>query len=313
MTFDHEGTETAVSTQAAESTVFAATEPAPDAAANQRDAPEPHSEEPERLPRPGEVAEPAAIGPALTPDGEELDSIEFAGRSFKVPKALKPGFMMQADYTRKTQDVAAKGPALQEQQRLLQEQAAHTADHLVEVARLIALDERLTGHFEAIDWETWLRQDPAAAADGWRDYEQTKAGHAAQAAKLAHAIADKTERERQDTARRFEDTRAFAKRSITGWNDELDARLADFATRELGFTDAEIERHISPKTYAAVHRAWLAAEMQKQPKSASSAATANPAAAPLETVASRSSPGGRRSLADMSMDEYVAERKRQAG
>lgn len=294
--------------QEEETDAVAASEPAPEAAANRRDPPEPGAEEPERLPSPVEVAE-ATAAEAPADDGEELDTIEFGGRSFRVPKALKPGFMMQADYTRKTQDVAAKGRALAQKERLLAEQAALDTAHLEDAARLIALDDRLRGHFEAIDWETWLRQDPAAAADGWRDYEATRAGHAAQAAKLAAAIADKTERAQRETARRFEDTRAFARKSIKGWNDELDARLADFATRELGITDDEIDRHISPKTYALVHQAWLAAELRKQ----SPAATIPSAAAPLETVAARTSPGGRRSLADMSMDEYVAERKRQSG
>jgi hypothetical protein len=48
-----------------------------------------------------------AIDPAE--DGEE---IEHEGRKYLVPKALKPLLLMQADYTRKTQEVAEQRRAV---------------------------------------------------------------------------------------------------------------------------------------------------------------------------------------------------------
>lgn len=46
-------------------------------------------------------------------DGDELEEVEFGGRTYQAPKGLKPALMMQADYTRKTQELAEARRMLQ--------------------------------------------------------------------------------------------------------------------------------------------------------------------------------------------------------
>src|SRR5437868_9942337 len=50
---------------------------------------------------------------------EESDEIEHEGRKYQVPKALKPLLLMQADYTRKTQEVAEQRRAVQAERQAL--------------------------------------------------------------------------------------------------------------------------------------------------------------------------------------------------
>ena len=50
---------------------------------------------------------------------DELVEIERDGKTYKIPAALKPELMMQADYPRKTQELAAERKAVAEQRSLV--------------------------------------------------------------------------------------------------------------------------------------------------------------------------------------------------
>ena len=47
----------------------------------------------------------------------ELEEVEHEGKKYQIPKPLKGALLMQADYTRKTQEVAEQRRAVEEQQR----------------------------------------------------------------------------------------------------------------------------------------------------------------------------------------------------
>src|SRR5262245_52574677 len=56
--------------------------------------------------------EPQAVDNESGPEPEESEEIEHDGRKYLVPKALRPLLLMQADYTRKTQEVAEQRRAV---------------------------------------------------------------------------------------------------------------------------------------------------------------------------------------------------------
>ena len=70
-------------------------------------------------------------------DGDEdaLAEIELDGRTWKVPAALKDGYLRQADYTRKTQDVAERGRALSAREQALAEREQDHAGRTAEQAK----------------------------------------------------------------------------------------------------------------------------------------------------------------------------------
>ena len=86
-------------------------------------------------------------GNAIDPpdDGEE---IEHEGRKYLVPAALKPLLLMQADYTRKTQEVAEQRRAVQAERQALHQTSQAELDayahHFGRAARPISAG-RLAG------------------------------------------------------------------------------------------------------------------------------------------------------------------------
>ena len=61
------------------------------------------------IPGQGSGQPPAPPAPAGQGSGQpELSEVEIGGVKYQVPTAIKDGYLMQSDYTRKTQDLAAK-------------------------------------------------------------------------------------------------------------------------------------------------------------------------------------------------------------
>src|SRR5690348_3643336 len=74
---------------------------------------------------------------------EELDTIEFDGKQYQVPKAIKPGYMMQADYTRKTQEVANQRRELEQAKERLTQQTHATQEEMTARAAAVVIDAQL--------------------------------------------------------------------------------------------------------------------------------------------------------------------------
>ena len=108
-----------------------------------------------------------------------------------------------------------------------------------------------------------------------------------------------------ETAQRIEQTRDWAQKNIKGWSPDVDAKVTDFATRELGFTPNNLREAINPQVYRAIHLTWIGHQAISKP------AQKPTSAAPHQTVQARTAPSGHKSLADMSMSEYVAYRSKQ--
>src|SRR5688572_14468037 len=87
------------------------------------------AQEPVNLEAPVEGAEPEA--PAEPVD--ELDEIEFDGERYKIPKKLKNGFLMQSDYTRKTQEVAEERKAIAAAKEAAKQEAEASRAHAREI------------------------------------------------------------------------------------------------------------------------------------------------------------------------------------
>jgi hypothetical protein len=101
----------------------------------------------------GEVLEPA----------EDLDDLEYEpGKKYRVPKPVKDGWLRQADYTRKTQEVAEHRKALEAERQAFGQTAASVQQHIEAVADLRVVDRTLK-EYENVDWERAWRENPVEA------------------------------------------------------------------------------------------------------------------------------------------------------
>lgn len=246
-----------------------------------------------------DTAEPD-VQPESDDDSEEFD---WNGKKVRGPKGLKDSVLMHADYTRKTQEVAADRQAIKQQHEQLQQWYQQADEELGVRADLKAIDRELE-QFNAVDWSKWESDDVFQAQAGWRRFQQLKEQRGEAQRYLEQRQYERSEQAKQETENRLQETRDYAEKNIKGWSPEVDAKLTEFATSELGFDRNTLRAAYNPAIYRALHLAWVGHQaLQKQP-----AKPAQPKAEPLKTVTAKSSPPTRKSYADMEMDEYAKAR-----
>lgn len=245
--------------------------------------------------------------PEPQPEPDDFEEFEWEGKAIRAPKGLKDGVLMHADYTRKTQEVAATRKELEERAERIQQQAKATEEELSHRATLHHIDSELK-RFEGFDWQQYQAarlQDPLAADEAWnyvqhlRAQRNEAAGAISQAEQTRHATAQ------QETAKRLQETETFARSK--GWNAETDKQVIEFALSK-GANPKELQAMMSPLVYETLYLARLGEQTLKK---GMLAPKPGPQPAPLTVVGAKANPPARKSLADMSMDEYAAFRDKQ--
>lgn len=192
---------------------------------------------------------------ATEPDTFEL---EHEGEVHVLPAALKGAFLRQADYTRKTQELAEHRRALEvEREAAAREVAAHrgaSADRL----QLAALDHQLA-EFQQVDWQAHAAQDPHGAQALWAAYQRLAQGRE----QLAHAVDHHAQRAELQAARDAAEQMAAAGRQLSqeieGWSPEVARKLVEYA-QAFGVTTEELGQTADPRLWKVLHRAWRADE-----------------------------------------------------
>lgn len=248
-------------------------------------------------------AEPQTTEETTEPQ-EELDYIEFDGKQYQVPKALKPGYMMQADYTKKTTEVANQRKELDALRASLNQQSNVAQEEMQLRAADLAIDAQLQ-QYGQVNWDQLWAQDPVGAPQQWARYQQLRDVKGQIAANLSKHADSRSQQAKQDVVKRFEQTHEFAKTQIPGWTPETDKQVLDWA-RSQGATDETIRSAMSPMVYKMLFLARLGEQtLNKKP------AAQPQQAKPTSTIGGKSNPSAGKSIADMDMDEYVAHRKKQ--
>lgn len=186
----------------------------------------------------------------------ELVEIEVDGESYKVPEALKDKIMLQADYTRKTQEVAEQRKAVEQAQAQLQIQAQLQQQSLAEYAKLTAINDQLQ-QYNQIDWNALYDSDPAEFVrlkESRRDLIDQYNG-------LNNAIAQQQQqqiaKQQEITLQAIEEGKKILAREIPNWNTDLAKSLNTFAVEKFGFTPEEVNSVIDPRVVKLLHKAYL--------------------------------------------------------
>jgi hypothetical protein len=241
---------------------------------------------------------------------EEYDEVERGGKTYKVPKALKAELLMQADYTRKTQELA-------DQRKAIEARAATLADEdeafLTARATTKAIETRI-GQIEAITPDQWARIDAEDARNGTsrgRALDRELAQLKSQREQVGEAI--KTHREQrdlaaqQDFAKQRENFVEVLKEKI-GLTPELDDKLTNFAVSK-GIAAAELQQLTDPRMGELLYLAFKGEEAVKKQMAAVRAAKAVKVQ-PAERVAGKgAAPPGLRD--DLPADEWLRRRNEQ--
>lgn len=247
-------------------------------------------------------------------EGVEYVTLERNGKQYQVPKDLEGEFLMQSDYTKKTQTVAEKAKELEQREAQIAQQAEATEEELDARATLRSVEKSVSDYdkLSPEDWTALEREDPMGAMTHWRTYQTLQRQRDEIAADLNSKQTARTEKAQQDLAKRVQETAEFAQKEIPGWKPELTDKLIDFARTEIGVPEDAIKANWSPIFYKLLYQASIGSQAMKRPT-----APKPPAAptAPLRTVTGKSTPAANKTLSEAAkgddMEEYA--RLRAAG
>lgn len=243
-----------------------------------------------------------------TEQAPELVEIEFNGKKFNIPAELKDGVLMNADYTRKTQEVAELRKTVEARQAEAEQQFNVSQEVLQARAALMVHDNQLE-QFEKLDWQQLENEDPVGAMSAWRQFQQLKETRGHIAGYLNEQHTTRSAQAEQETANRLRETREFAEKNIPGWTPEIDTKIANFAISELGQSVDTLKAAYSPNVYKTLHLAWLGHQvLQKQTTAPKPAAAV---AQPLTKVSARANPPPTGLDDRLTTDEWLKRRNAQ--
>ncbi len=192
---------------------------------------------------------------------EDLDGLKVRGKKDAIEK-LKAERLMQADYTRKTQEVAeARKQAEAERQVFETERQVHM-QNLQEVATMRAIEMQLQ-NFAQVNWQQLADQDPVQAMKLDHQMRALQSQREQLRASVAQRYEQFTQMQQQEAARQLAEGQKVLQRDIPGWGPELASKLSAFALAN-GYTEREVAAIRSPAMVRSLFREYQMAEAKKQ-------------------------------------------------
>ena len=215
------------------------------------------------------MTEPPGDGQVEGPDRSDDDpdateEVEYEGHLYEVPKPLKDALLRQADYTRKTMELADQRRALAADRADLEHSQTLTIDELQSAARLHDIEAQLHD-LARHDWSTVDPRHPGVAelrADVGRLVHEQQALHG----RLAEHHHHRSAREQQEMARTRAETDHAMAREIQDWSPERRQALESFAV-SLGIPDQHLG-HASAAEMRILHLAHLGAHQLERQRAA---------------------------------------------
>lgn len=206
-----------------------------------------------------ENGEPVEAEPEEEPEDETTEVVK-EGKAYKVPAALKDEFLMHADYTRKTQELAEDRK--QVQATLAQVQQVTQAE--IQTAAAISAIDAQIADFNTIDWDAWEETDPVAAQRAWRQFGQLKESRGTAYNEYLQAQQQRTLLQQQETAKLIEQGQRELAAAIPEWGPEKAQALLTHANKAYGFAPEELNGITDPRMIKVLNDAFQFRQASKQ-------------------------------------------------
>ena len=264
---------------------------------------------------------PAGDGPAEESDAEtgpdDTCQIEHEGQVYEpAAGALKGAFLRQADYTRKTQELAAHRRALS----VAREAAGPWRNRRRPVGpggaqdrlQLAALEPAAAEPAARVDWRTLSQRGLRGRKALWFQFQRDGGGDAASAWPMRlgapRADAGAGLQAAREAAAQMAETGRTLSQEIEGWSPEVAAKLVDYA-KAFGVTHEELAQMADPRLWKVLHKAYQA-DCAARDEGAASAAAKAQAIRPAVTVSGAAAgSGGVRD--ELATKEWMARRNEQ--
>ncbi len=197
--------------------------------------------------------------PEAEPDTFE---VELDGEVHTLPAALKGAFLRQADYTRKTQELAEHRRAADAERQTLADDRRRLHGAASDRALVAALDRQLAD-FAAIDWRSLSQADPQRAQALWANAQRTQELREGFVEALSHHETREEIRAAREAAAAMAQTGRTLAAEVEGWSPEVAAKLVQYA-QAFGVTPEELAQVADPRLWKLLHRAWRADDAEQQ-------------------------------------------------
>lgn len=171
------------------------------------------------------------------PEADE-EEVEYEGAKYKLPRELKDALMRNADYTRKTQEIASQKKLVEDEKLNVQKQAQAFQQDMQKHVALHALDEQLKA-FERIDWNTYFQQDPVAATALKNERDELRWKQQELRGEISKGEHQRRLQHEHNMSRLMEETRQTLAREIKNWSPEYESNLSKYG-KDSGFNDQEL-------------------------------------------------------------------------
>jgi hypothetical protein len=200
---------------------------------------------------------PEGEAPGEEPAEPEDFEWEYEGEKYVLPKALKPlteAQMRQADYTRKTQEIAEHRKMLDEQAKLLQSAQQFQQMAAKEFQELAVVDGKLN-QFAQVDWAKLWESDPVEAGKLRIMRDELKDSRDKLASQLQAKQQEFGQAQQQHMREVIARGAEVLRRDIKGWSPDLAQNIRSHA-REYGFSEAELASVVDPRMVKLMHDAY---------------------------------------------------------
>lgn len=197
---------------------------------------------------------------------EELEEIEREGKKYRIPKALAPELMMQADYTRKTQEVAATRAELEQKAQAIAQQAEAASALREDYGKLHGLKSQVEAYGK-VDWAALNAEDPSNAQAHWMQYQQLRDAYQSAEQDLSKKETQRLQEQQQSAAKALEEAERVLSRDVPGWGPDLVNNLVKTAS-DYGVTVTELREIADPRLWKMLNDARQYRELQAKQKTA---------------------------------------------
>lgn len=252
---------------------------------------------------------------------DDTEEVDWDGEKYRVPKPLKDALLRQADYTRKTQELAEQRRTVEQHFTALTQQAELQQQTLEHRVNLRTVEQQLQ-QFQNTDWSAYSAnygaEATAAAMASWQQYRDAKAELEGAIAKTETDFRQISER---STANAIAQAEQVLSREIEGWSPQLVTTLAGYAAENFGITPQELRDSVvnpdgtaDPRTFkvlARLHKAETELAQLKAQTTKAQQAAKQAAVTPAKAVGQRA--GGYKPGLDDSLpaDEWLRRRNAQ--
>jgi len=182
---------------------------------------------------------------------EQFEEVERNGKKAIIPTWLKPELLMQADYTRKTQELAAARRALETERESVQQ---ISQAELSAYTNLQVIDRQID-HFAKTDWNAAFDGDAAAAQKAFIQFQLLKDARRETTGYIEQLRSQRISREQQQTAKRLEDCNAEVAKHLSDWSAATAAKLKQEGMQHFGFSAEDVDGIDDPRIILALHAA----------------------------------------------------------